>query len=64
MDTDFKKEMMKILKELWKAIDRNAYYGKKELETTKRNKEKLANSFADMKADLKVMNRRMNNAEK
>ena len=38
---------MKILKELWKAIDRNADYYKKELETIKRGQEKLENSFSE-----------------
>ena len=32
-DTKFKKEVMKILEKLRKAIDRNANYCKKELET-------------------------------
>ena len=63
IDTDFKKEIMKILKELRKAIDRNAEYCKKELETIKRNQEKLENSFSEMKAELMAMNSRMNNAE-
>ena len=40
---------MKILKELRKAIDRNAEYCKKELETINRNQEKLENSFAEIK---------------
>ena len=34
-DSEFKKEIMKILKELRKVIDRNADYCKKELETIK-----------------------------
>ena len=41
IDTEFKKEVMKILKELRKAINRKAEYYNKELETIKRNKEKL-----------------------
>ena len=36
-DTKFKKEIMKILKELRRTIDRNADYCKKELETIKRS---------------------------
>lgn len=32
IDTSFKKEVMKILKELRKAMDRNAEYCKNELE--------------------------------
>ena len=54
---------MKILKEFKKAINRNAEYCKKELETIRRSQEKLENSFAETKAELKVMNSRMNNVE-
>ena len=46
IDTEFKKKVMKILKELRKAINRNADYYKKELETISRSQEKLENSFA------------------
>ena len=53
MDTKFKKEVMKIWKELTKAFNRNADYYKKELETTKRSREKLENSFAEMKVELR-----------
>ena len=38
-DTDFKKEIMKILKALRKAINRNGEYCKKKLEIIKRNQE-------------------------
>ena len=37
---------------------------KKELETIKRNQEKSEDSFAKMKAGLKAINSRINNAEK
>ena len=50
-DTKFKIEIMKILKELRKAIDRNTDYCKKELETTRRSQEKLENSFEETKAN-------------
>ena len=40
MDTKFKKEVMKIWKELRKVFNRNADYGKKELETERRSQEK------------------------
>ena len=40
IDTDCKKEIMKILKELRKGINRNAKHCKKELGTMKRNQEK------------------------
>ena len=51
------------LKELRKIINRNANYCKKELESIRRNQEKLENSFAEMKTQLKAMNNSMNNAE-
>ena len=54
---------MEILKELRKIINRNANYCKKELESIRRNQEKLENSFAEMKTQLKAMNNSMNNAE-
>ena len=57
-------EVMEILKELRKVIDRNAGYCKKELESMRRNQEKLENSFAEIKAELKAKNSRMNNAER
>ena len=53
---------MKILKKL-RAIDRNAYYYYNELETIKRNQEKLENSFTKMKDELKAVTSRMNTAE-
>ena len=37
IDTEFKKEIMKMLKELRRAIDRYAGYCKKKVETIKRN---------------------------
>ena len=54
---------MKILKELRKTIDGNVEYCKKEQEAIKKNHEKLENSFAETKAELKAMKSRMNNAE-
>ena len=54
---------MKIQKKLRKAINRNEDYYKKELEILKRNQEKLENPFAEKHAELKAMNRRMNNAD-
>ena len=52
-----------MLKELRKDSDRNEDYCKKELQTIKQTQEKLGNSFAEMKAELKAKNSRMNNAE-
>ena len=54
---------MKILKELRIDINSNMDYFKKEIETIQRNQEKLENSFVEMKAELKALNSRMNNAE-
>ena len=54
---------MKILKDLRMAIDNNADSCKKEIETIRRIQEKLENSFAKMKAELKAMHSKMNNAE-
>ena len=54
---------MQILKELRQAVDRNAEYCKKKLETIRKNKE-IENSFAKMNTKPKAMNSRRNNAEK
>ena len=51
------------MKELRKAIDINADYCKKELETIKRNQVKLENSFAEKKAELKPRHSKLNNVE-
>ena len=51
-DTKFKKEIMKITKDLGKSMNRNADYCKKELQSIKRSQEKSENSFAEMKAKL------------
>ena len=52
-----------MLRELRKAINRNANCYKKELGTIRRSQEKLENSFAKVKVELKVMNTRINNAK-
>ena len=54
---------MKILKELRKAINTNAEYFKKELKNIERNQEILTNWFAELNAELKAMNSRMDNTE-
>ena len=61
--TEFKNGIMKILKEIRKDLYRNADYCKRELETIKRSQEKLENSLVEMKAELKAINRRLNNAK-
>ena len=65
--TEFKNEIVKILKELRvntkelrEDINSNADYFRKELENMKRSQEKLENSFAEIQTELKS---RLNNAE-
>ena len=60
IDTEFKRETVKILKELRlnikelrADINSNADYFRKELENTRRSQEKLENSFAEMQAGVK-----------
>ena len=62
-DTEFKRERMKILKELRTDMNNNADYFRKELENIRRNMEKLENSFAEAQTELKALNSKMNNAE-
>ena len=54
-----------MLKELRKAIDRNADNCNKKLsiETIKRSQSKLGNSKAQMKTKLKSINSKLNNVE-
>ena len=51
-----------MLRELRKSIIRNANCYRKELGTI-RSQEKLENSFAKIKVELKVINARINNAK-
>ena len=51
------------LKELWRVVERNANYCKKELETIRRSQEKLEISFVELKAELKAMRTALFNAE-
>ena len=69
-DSEFKREMVKILKELRLNIkelredtNSNAESLRKELENIRRSQEKLQNSFAKMQTELKAIKSRMNNAE-
>ena len=62
-DLDFKREIMKILKELREDMNSNADSLRKELENTRRSQEKLENSFAEIQTELRVVKTRMNNAE-
>ena len=61
IDAEFKREIMKTLEKLRKAMDRNTGYCKKGTKNYK--EEQKRNSFAKMKADLKTINSRMNNEE-
>ena len=61
--TEFKTEIMKMLKELRKVINRSADDCKKDIESIRRSPEKLENSFEETKTELKTMNNITNNAE-
>ena len=63
IDIEFKREIVKILKELREDMNSNADSFRKELENIKRIQEKLENSFAEMQTELKAIKSRMNNAE-
>ena len=62
-DLEFKREIVKILKELKEDINSNADSFIKELENIRRSQEKLENSFAEIQTELKAIKSRMNNAE-
>uniref|UniRef100_A0A8D2AAZ4 L1 transposable element RRM domain-containing protein n=1 Tax=Sus scrofa TaxID=9823 RepID=A0A8D2AAZ4_PIG len=69
-DTEFNREIVKILKELRvnmkelrADINSNVDNFRKELENIRRDQEKLENSFAEMQTELKALKSRMNNAE-
>ena len=62
-DIEFKREVVKILKELREDMNGNADSFKNELENIRRSQEKLENSFAEMQTELKALKSRMNNAE-
>ena len=70
IDTEFKSEVVKILKELGLNIKKlredmnsNAYSYRKKLENIRRNIEKLENSFAETQTELKAIKSIMNNAK-
>ena len=76
-DTEFKMEIVKILKELRESMKElrasmkelrvyrngNADYFRKELENIMRSQGKLENSFAGMQTELKPLKGTINNAE-
>uniref|UniRef100_A0A8D1N251 L1 transposable element RRM domain-containing protein n=1 Tax=Sus scrofa TaxID=9823 RepID=A0A8D1N251_PIG len=55
---------MKILKELRRTIGRNVDYGKNSNRNYKDEPGNVENSFAEMKAKIKAINSKLNNAEK
>ena len=68
-DTEFKRKVVKILKELRLNIkelradmNSNSDSFRKELENVRSNREKLENSFVERQTELKALNSRMNNA--
>ena len=62
-DIEFKKETVKILKELRQNVNSNADSFRKELENIGRKQEKLENSFAEIQIELKAIKSSMNNEE-
>ena len=52
-DTEFKREIVKILKELREDTKSTADSFRKELENIRRSQEKLENSFAETKLSLR-----------
>ena len=62
-DIEFKREVLKILKELREDMNSNADSFRKELENIRRSQEKLENSFAEIQTELRAVKTKMNNAE-
>ena len=62
-DLEFKREIVKILKELREDMNSNADSLGKELENIRRSQEKLEHSLAEIQTELRAVKTRMNNAE-
>ena len=62
-DLEFKREIVKILKEWREDRNSNADTLRKELENIRRSQEKLENSLAEIQTELRAVKTRMNNAE-
>ena len=62
-DLEFKREIVKILKELREDMNSNTDPLRKELENRRRSQEKLENSFAEIQTELRAVKTRMNDAE-
>ena len=58
-DTEFQKEIVKILEELRADMKSNIYYFRKELANRRRRQEKLENSFEEMQAESNALKSRM-----
>ena len=62
-DLEFKREIVKILKELREDMSSNTDTLKKELENIRRSQEKLEHSFAEIQIELRAVKTKMNNAK-
>ena len=62
-DLEFKREIVKILKELREDMNSNADTLRKELENIRTSQEKVEHSFAEIQTELRAVKTRMNNAE-
>ena len=63
LDLEFKKEIIKMLTNLRKIVNRNADHCNRELETIKMNQSKIQNSIAEIKINLETMTSRLNGTE-
>ena len=63
LDQDFKKRVIKVLKELKEIGFRDIKYVKNEIETIEKNQVELVNSLSEMRADLKAVQSRLENTE-
>ena len=54
-DIEFKREVLKILKELREDMSSNADSFRRKLENIRRSQEKLENSFAEIQTELKAI---------
>ena len=63
IDTEFKRDIVKILKKLRVDMNSNADSFRKELENMRRSQEKLENSLAETQTERKAIKTRRNNAD-
>ena len=62
-DIEFKREIVKILKELKEDMNSNADSFRKEGENIRRSQERPENSSAEIETELKAIKTRMNNVQ-